>query len=567
MTYRKMSERASPSCGTILRYFTLQNYLFTAIFKPFFALSAWASAAMRACGCSFLPSVTDNCADKVARQQRIDRQDRWSALLLPVRAVLYVVGMLILYPLILFFALLRALFTRLVHGGPWTSLGQRGAFGCHPYYPCQFVFTKTYDVAKLEALFFEMVAEAGIPEEMAVFEAPDEVPADLPAPNAPIEHHHYGVGGLNYVYTGYRMYAYRVIGLRVFNGAEGGPTVWHSYMPGCTWDGTSCFNFNKELISRYYSGEKKDVFASVTLSGEAKAKLEANTNFGAFLLRYPFVLWANLSVYAWQLLGSMPFCGGPGFKFEYTYFNFDETTSAKLTAALKARGVKPFAGFTWAGINAANTILGSHPWAITQQASVQTRHFEPKREREMFGDWLLGPQQLVSERLAPDGQYTLVQAHAGYKTLLSELDDLSGAVARAAEGKHYALVNNGAATFEAWPFYGDHSRVWDSLFFNNYGPRSVHEDAGVVSYNWGAPFYLCFNTLHINGKTCTCMASGVLGLDKLRAVRDEARRLLLQLVDDEQPLEPTKADSKSKSKSKLGLFSPKSKSKSKKSLV
>ena len=194
--------------------------------------------------------------------------------------------------------------------------------------------------------------------------------------------------------------------------------------------------------------------------------------------------------------------------------------------------------------------------------------WEPKREREIVGDWLLGPQQMVTERLAPDGQYTLEQAHAGYTTLLSELDELSGAVARAAEGKHYALVNNGAATFEAWPFYGDHSRVWDSLFFNNYGVRSVHEDAGLVSYNWGAPFYLCFNTLHINGKTCTCMASGVLGLDKLRAVRDEARRLLLQLVDDEkQPLEPTKGDSKSKSKSKVGLFSPKSKSKSKKSLV
>ena len=185
----------------------------------------------------------------------------------------------------------------------------------------------------------------------------------------------------------------------------------------------------------------------------------------------------------------------------------------------------------------------------------------------MVSDWLIGPQQIVSERLAPDGQYTLEQAHAGYTTLLTELDELSGAVARAAEGKHYALVNNGAASFETWPFYPDHSRVWDSLFFNNYGVRSVHEDAGLVSYNWGAPFYLCFNTLHINGKTCTCMASSVLGLDKLRAVRDEARRLLLQLVDDEQPLEPTKADSKSKSKSKLGLFSPKSKSKSKKSLV
>ena len=141
MTYRKMGERASPGCGTILRHFTLHNYLVATLVEIFFKLSAWAATAMRAGGCSFLPSATEY-ADKDARQQRIDRQDRWSALLLPVRAVLYVVGMLILYPLILLFALLRALFTRLVHGGPWTSLGQRGAFGCHPYYPCQFLSLK-----------------------------------------------------------------------------------------------------------------------------------------------------------------------------------------------------------------------------------------------------------------------------------------------------------------------------------------------------------------------------------------------------------------------------------------
>ena len=73
-------------------------------------------------------------------------------------------------------------------------------------------------------------------------------------------------------------------------------------------------------------------------------------------------------------------------------------------------------------------------------------------------------------------------------------------------------------------------RVWNSLFFNNYGPREVVEQAGMISYNWGAPFYLCFNTIHINGRTCICMASSVLGLDKLRATRDEARKILLELA-------------------------------------
>lgn len=53
------------------------------------------------------------------------------------------------------------------------------------------------------------------------------------------------------------------------------------------------------------------------------------------------------------------------------------------------------------------------------------------------------------------------------------------------------------ATFEAWWFYADYSKVWSALFFNNYGPRTIHPDAGCVSYNWGAPFYLCFNTIQV----------------------------------------------------------------------
>ena len=137
----------------------------------FFKLSAWAATAMRAGGCSFLPSATEY-ADTDARQQRIDRQNYWSELFLPVRAILYVVLMLVFYPLFLFFALLQALYTRLVRGGPWASLGKQGVFGCHPDYPCQFVFTKPYDVEKLEALFRSM--EAKFKAEMGLVDAEGE---------------------------------------------------------------------------------------------------------------------------------------------------------------------------------------------------------------------------------------------------------------------------------------------------------------------------------------------------------------------------------------------------------
>jgi hypothetical protein len=74
-------------------------------------------------------------------------------------------------------------------------------------------------------------------------------------------------------------------------------------------------------------------------------------------------------------------------------------------------------------------------------------------------------------------------------------------------------------------------RVMDSVFFNNYGIRTVVEDAGLVSYNWGAPFKLGFNTLHINGKTCICLASSHMSLKKLQRARDKAHEVLSSFMD------------------------------------
>ena len=59
--------------------------------------------------------------------------------------------------------------------------------------------------------------------------------------------------------------------------------------------------------------------------------------------------------------------------------------------------------------------------------------------------------------------------------------------------------------------YGLDARTWDSIFFNNYGVRSVCPDAGCISWNWLAPFKLAFNTIQVNGRTCITLASFVLG--------------------------------------------------------
>ena len=62
------------------------------------------------------------------------------------------------------------------------------------------------------------------------------------------------------------------------------------------------------------------------------------------------------------------------------------------------------------------------------------------------------------------------------------------------------------------------------------GLRDIHPDAGLHSYNWGAPFRLGFNTLCINGKTCTCLASSHMSLTKLRAARDHVDEIFKELM-------------------------------------
>ena len=49
-------------------------------------------------------------------------------------------------------------------------------------------------------------------------------------------------------------------------------------------------------------------------------------------------------------------------------------------------------------------------------------------------------------------------------------------------------------------------------------------------YNWGAPFRMGFNTLSVNGKTCTCLASSHMSLTKLKVARDETLRIFEELM-------------------------------------
>lgn len=144
--------------------------------------------------------------------------------------------------------------------------------------------------------------------------------------------------------------------------------------------------------------------------------------------------------------------------------------------------------------------------------------------------------------------YTLEKAQQGYETLLSDLEKCGPSVQvsaqssemvfclttsflkRAFYAKAYGFVNGGAGTCEVLPTYPDDSRSFRGIFFNNYGVRTMHPDSGFVSWNWGAPFEVGFNTINVNGRTCTCLCTSVLGqatLDKIRdQVEAEFRRIM-----------------------------------------
>lgn len=453
----------------------------------------------------------------------------------PVRLVLWAACMCLFYPIMLATALLTALVLRLTSGTAADVLRHSlsASFKTGASYPCLFVFKKPLaDQARLRAAWKELAAEVGMNPARVGIDFPEEVPRPFPE-GAAVEADHYVDRGVSLfkracvVMGGWHAY------IEVNNGAPGAPTTMRCYFPGHTFDGTSCFNLGKELVNRYY-GERNKIVIQSTLTKAADAALR-DASFAQYLARVPYNVLLNTSDFNWMLLRSQRFFGGPGLSFELAMLNYTVEQSARLNAGLRRRGAKPFAGFIYAAFQAYKHVEGANPYALTSQASMAARCYEPEsgvsgeewtKGRRFVGDWLIG----CLHHFQRTGDFTLSDAQRVYEQLISDLARTEGSVIPAAMAKAYCPIG-GAAVYEFFPFYADRMRVMDGIFFNNYGIRSIHEDAELFSYNWGAPFRLGFNTLHVNGKTCICLASSHMSLTKLRRARDKADEVLSALMD------------------------------------
>jgi len=484
-----------------------------------------------------------------ARDKRIARTQFIEMLFLPFVFVFYLISLVLFYPCFLVPAMLRALYRRAVVGRPseFFKTDMQGPYNKSPDYPCQFVFTKPFEPARLKTHFYELANEGRIPEALARIEFPTEEPAGIPATNAFAADHYTSEGaqiGPDANLFSYRMAALNTddacIVLRCHNGAPGGVTVLNAFLPGGAWDGSSCFNFVKELIHRYCGGTPNSVFAAeeLTLKEEAAAKLDETTNFVAFLQRLPFYILSNMSDFMWQFYRSQPLLGGAGLLPRINVLNFDEATSDAIAKGALARGAKPYAAFVWAATCAFKKVKGYYPYGVIQQSSMQSRAYDPTVvDRNLIGDWLIGPfRHIRTICKLQHSEFTLAMSQQQYDALIKELGHgtscgtLGGAVGEACEAKHYGLINWGAAVFEFFPFYPVETKILDSLFLNNYGIREIHPDAGLVSFNWAAPTGLALNTMCVNGKTCSAFGTSVHTQDELDAIRDEAEALLLSLT-------------------------------------
>jgi len=304
----------------------------------------------------------------------------------------------------------------------------------------------------------------------------------------------------------------------VYNNDPGKPTVMHNGGSAEGWDGSSNFNFMKEVMRRYSGLAPKRVFAKPAISESSAAKFD-DGSFALFLATLPINVFKNIAGAVWNNIRSAKWAGGNGaFVPQIVSMNFTDEDSAKLLKGAKALNTSPFACFTYAAVKACKEVLGQQPTVVCNQASLQTRHYPVAgqgKERDFVGDWLIGAVTPVID------DYTLNEAATQYKTMVSDLDAVGPLTKKAVWAKAYGLANNGAAGFQIMPAFNDNVHIMDRcLFMNNYGSRTMPAESPFHTWNWNAPIWLGLNTIQVNGKTTTLIGSCMWSLEIVELLRD-----------------------------------------------
>lgn len=459
----------------------------------------------------------------------------------PARVVFVTLLWCLIFPPLVLVAVLRALYLRLKVGRPSQILRKGRYNAVHQqglHYPCMQTYKEPLNEARLRSALVSLCAEDGIEGKDVDLKFHTEQPNDWPQTGSWDADHFIesikrpGEKGRHFIDYDQewkqRGDPPAKLRMHVWNGLPGKPTVVYFYGSMNGWDGSSNFNFVKELLNRYTGKSPNKVFQDPEMA-QSSAAIVDKESFALFMLKAPFNIAKNLFMFFWGLVRSAQWAGGSGVSIKLAAINFTHEESKRFHAGCKQQGVAPFAAFSYAAVKGCTEVIGQRPLSITQQASLQDRHYclDNQIGRDFVGDWLVGPVQKVPQ------QYGLKEAMAGYEELKMELDTLGPAVRDSFMAKAYGIMNSGSALFQLIPCYNTSRHCMDrAILMNNYGVRSMPPESSFVSWNWLAPTWFCLNTINVNGATSTTVGSSIWGLEAVEQIRDNIEGTLRKIMTD-----------------------------------
>jgi len=223
---------------------------------------------------------------------------------------------LLFFPLCLVIAVLRALYMRCFVGTP-SQILKKGNYNRKNSKDQHYLNLQTYnmplDEKKLRDAIVSLCAEDNIPEEEIDVTFLDEKPNDWPAtgsfysdhfieslkiPDKPGEHNYvmWDMDKANWKPPGKPV----LFRMHVWNNDPGKPTIAYYGGSGLGWDGSSNFNFTKEMMNRYMGNPPNKVFQEPDLKAESIPKFDKGS-FLVFLLKLPFHVGRNFWMLFWNI--------------------------------------------------------------------------------------------------------------------------------------------------------------------------------------------------------------------------------------------------------------------------
>ena len=210
------------------------------------------------------------------------------------------------------------------------------------------VATASAEEAKLKAALVSVAAEDGIPEDQIQLKFMAEVPQEPssgsydPGPDLLPGTYKKGYCYSNDIFFppfGTCTGTQRLL-MHVYNGKPWKTKVVHYGGAVGGRDGSSQFNFVKEVMRRYAGLPPAQQFKWPTILPESAAKLDS-ASFLAFLAKIPINVAMNVFGAAWNLTRAARWAGGNGaFVSRIVALNFSKEDSAKLAKGAKAMGAK-----------------------------------------------------------------------------------------------------------------------------------------------------------------------------------------------------------------------------------